>query len=79
MLGDAQQGQQNADLATKQNSALEAQLRKADEDAQPAHEDAGLVGSQPESRQIQALNPPRNSKRAASTQPLDGSVQSARS
>jgi TIR domain len=75
---DAQRAQQNADLATKQNSALEAQLRKAHEDAQPVHEDAGLVASQPESGQIQALNPPRNSKPAASTQPLDASVQSTR-
>ena len=74
---DAQQAQQNADLATKQNSALESQRRKAHEDAQPAHEDAGLVAGQPESEQIQPLNPPRNSKLAASTQPLDASVQSA--
>jgi hypothetical protein len=40
---DARQAQQNADLATKQNSALESQLKKAQEDAQQAQQNADLA------------------------------------
>jgi hypothetical protein len=75
---DAHKARGKADLATMQNSALEAQLRKPQEDAPPAHEDAGLVDSQPEFGQIQPLNPSQNAKPTTSTQRLDASVRSDR-
>jgi hypothetical protein len=75
---EAHKARGKADLATMQNNALETQLRESQEDAQPAHEDAGLVASQPESGQIEPLNPSQNAKLTTSTQQLDASVRSDR-
>jgi len=57
-----QLAQQNADLATSQRSALETQLKNAQEDTRQAQKRADLAANQFKSGQTQPLNAGKNSE-----------------
>jgi hypothetical protein len=86
----AQLAQKNADLATSQRTGLEAELKKAHDEAQLAQKIMDLVrqshaeengpinGELPQKSSDFSTNQPKSGQTQPSTQPVDSSVQSAK-